>query len=803
MTLRRILVLNTGSLNLRYVFRRMFRSPGFTSMVVVTIALGIGVNLGIFTITKALFLNVLGVPDADRMVYYTLGANRDTGIRFPIQGYEALRRLSTASDILAWQPKILELRESSENSGLNSALVTGNTFSVLGIRPFLGRFFNEADDVEGGGKDGWTAVLGYSYWKSHWAGDPHVIGKTINLSGASVQIVGVLPPEFSGVEPFKKIDILVPHTFEMVTDPHSWPPRPGAIALAWFVLGRLPAGISISQVQANLKTIEPSFLQTGFPGALKKVFFPNTEPGSLLGVHDGRMGVTPYRTLRDPLSMLQGLAGAALLFCCCNLILLFFSRAQRGAHATAIRLVLGARPGDQARLAAVEAAVLAGFGCLAAVPVAWITADLLSVAIRSTPGFDRFPAIGANYFLISIAAGITLAAGGLTASGTSLWMGAKRASISLREGNHAIAPRSRNWIIGFEVVVSVAMATAAITSVVGFQTLSSRSGFDGEAVMAKFMGGFFNPELDRILNQVRSSPGVQAVATADFLPLSNLGSAIETATAYSSKGSVRQLDVWPENVSIAYFSAIGTKILRGRDFQPGDLGQPVCILSNNAASILFPGEDPIGKYINEPGCRIIGTAEDTHFRSMSEPPDAVMYSLVRQSLPRIIVKAATSGLAMQALRNAGKDELSSIAPIGVYVDRDLRLWKVITIAGTLCALLAGVILAVGFFGIMSLQVAERQREIGIRIALGSSLARVSLTLLTKLGPAMAAGLALGSAGAWLAAVKIAELYHLNFQAAIACYLGSVALLVLLMLGAVAVPLRRAFAISPVECLSVE
>lgn len=772
-------------------------------MVVTTMALGIGVNLGIFTITKALFLNLLGVPDADRMVYYTLGAGRDTNIRFPIQGYEALRRLSAAKDILAWQPEILELRDSTEDSGLNSALVTGNTFSILGIRPFLGRFFNEADDVEGGGKNGWTAVLGYSYWKSHWASDPHIIGKTINLNGASVQIAGVLPPEFDGVEPFKKVDILIPHTFEMVTDPQSWPPRPGVITLAWFVLGRLPDGASISQVQANLKTIEPLFLQTGFPSALKEVFFPNTELGSLLGVHDGRMGVTPYRTLCDPLSMLQGLAGAALLFCCCNLILLFFSRAQRGAHATAIRLVLGARPGDQARLAAVEAAVLAGVGCLAAVPVAWVTADLLSLAIQSTPGFDKFPKIGANYFLILIAAGITLAAGVLTAAGTSLWMGAKRLSVSLGEANHAIAPRSRNWIIGFEVVVSVAMATAAITSIVGFRTFSGRSGFDGEAVMARFMGGFFNPDLERILNQVRGSPGVEAVATANLLPLSNLGSAIETVKAYGSRGSVRQLDVRPENVSVAYFSAIGTKIVRGRDFQPCDLGQAVCILSSNAASTLFPGENAIGKYINEPGCRVIGIAEDAHFRSMSEPPDAVMYSLARQSLPRIIVKAASSGLAIQALHNAAKDELSSVAPIAVYVDRDLRLWKVITIAGTLCALLAGVILAVGFFGIMSLQVAERQREIGIRIALGGSPARVSLALLTKLGPAVAAGVVLGSAGAWLAAVKLAELYHLNFQVAIACYLGSVALLVLLMLGAVAVPLSRAFAISPVECLAVE
>lgn len=781
-------------------------------MVMVTIALGIGVNLGIFTITKALFLNLLGVPEADRMVYYTLGTGPDTKIRLSIQQYEALRRLSVANDILAWQPKTLELRTSTEDSGLNAALVTGNTFSVLGLKPFLGHFFNEADDVEGGGKNGWTAVLGYSYWKTHWAGDSHIIGKMINLNGASVQIVGVLPPEFTGVEPFKKIDIVVPQTFEMVTDPRMWRAPAGTFALAYFVLGRLPAGISIPYVQANLKTIETSFLQAALPSAFVRAFFPNTEPGSLLGVHDGRMGVTPYRTLRDPLSMLQGLAGAALLFCCCNLILLFFSRARRGAHATAIRLVLGARLSDQVRLATLEAAVLGGLGCLTAIPVAWATARLLSLAIQSAPGFDRFPTIAVNHFLILIAAGITLAAGSLTTAGTNLWIGAKRASVSLRETNHAIAPRSRNWIIGLEVLVSVTMVTGALISVVGFQTLSNHSGFDGQAVMAKFMGGLFNPELDRILDRVRGSPGVQAVATANFLPLSNFGSGAETVKAYGSSGSVRELDVWPDNVSVAYFSAIGTKIVGGRDFQPDDVGHQVCILSSNAASALFPGEDPIGKYLDEPGRLVIGIAEDAHFRSMSEPPDVVMYSPVRQALlPLIIVKAATSGLAIQALRNATKGEsgsigppiVSSLAPVAVYVDRDLRLWKVITIAGTLCALFAAIILAMGFFGIMSLQVAERQREIGIRIALGGSLARVSFALLTKLGPPVVAGLALGSVGASFAAVELAELYHLNFQVAFACYLGSVALLGLLMLGAAAVPLSRALTISPVECLAVE
>lgn len=790
-------------MTLRYMFRRMFRSPGFSAMVIVTIALGIGVNLGIFTITKALFLNLLGVPDADRVVYYTLGTGRDTEVKFSIEHYQALRTNAAANEILAWQPMMLELQGPTEDIWLNGALVTGNTFSVLGLRPFLGRFFTEADDVEGGGKNGWTAVLGYSYWKAQCAANPNVIGETINLNGASVQIVGVLPREFTGVEPFKKVDILVPRQFETVTDRVRLSLSPGAVFLSRFVLGRQPMGISIQQVQANLKTIEPSFRQDALPSGLAMVFFPNTEPGSLLGVHDGRMGVTPFRTVRDPLLMLQGLAGAVLLFCCCNLILLFISRARREAHATAIRLILGARLGDQARLATVEAAVLGAFGCLVAVPIAWGAARLLPLAIQSAPGFDKFPAVGTDYFLLLIGVGITLAAGCLTAAGTSLWIAAKRASVSLRETDHTVAPRSRNWIIWLEISVSIALVTAAIISFVGSQTLANQSGFDGKAVIAKFTGGMFNPELDRILSRIRGSPGVQAVASADVLPLSD-SRAMTTVKAYSSRGGVRELHVWSVGVTVPYFSAIGTKIVRGRDFQPGDLGgNPACILSSNAASALFPEEEPVGKYLRDPACSVIGVAEDAHFLSMSEPPDAVMYRLMKHAEPSIIIKAATSGLAIQAVRNVAQDEFASIEPIEVSVDKDLRLWQVVTISGTLCAVLAGIILAVGFFGILSFQVAERQLEIGIRIALGGSLARVSFALLTKLGPAAIIGLACGSAGASLAAVKLAELYHLSFQVVITCYLGGVVLLGLLMVAAVAVPLSRALAISPVECLTVE
>lgn len=800
----------------RYLFRRVLRSPGFTVMVVLTIALGIGVNCGIFSLTKAIFLQSLGVPAPNRLVYYTLGTGPDTQIKFADQEYRALRSTLAKQDILAWLPTRLRLQTPGGFVRLDGALVSGNAFSVLRLKPFLGRFFGKADDVPGGGKEGWTAVLGYSYWKSHWGANPNIVGRTITLDGALVQIVGVLPHQFTGIEPLSNPDILLPRQFGKVAHIGGiFVGRGVAIFPIWFVLGRLPSGVSIHQLRAKLQVIEPAFLKaTNLPNDWPS-WFPNTKPGSLLGVHDAQMGVTlEFRSLRTPLVVLELLAAALLLFCCCNLVLLFIGRARREAHATAIRFVLGARLADQARLAMAEATMLAGMGCLLAFPIAWSTARFLSLAIQSAPGLRTFPTISPGNSLLLTAAAVTLTIACLTAAGASVWQARNRPSIRLKEAGPVVSRRSPSWIVGFEVFASILLITATVTSAVGLQTLSHDSGFgDGSAVMVQLnsFGGFdpatFFSEVHRIVSRIRSSPGVQAVATTGMLPLSSSSSS-DVAKVYGAGGVVRKLYVSSLTVSVNYFSAIGTKIVRGRGFIPRDLaGGPACVLSRNAASALFPDENPVGKYLDSPACRIVGISEDAHFTSMSLPANPVVYQLSRGGLPFIVVKATTSGMAVQAVRNA----VDAVIPRGVgaadtiqsHVNKDLRLWRVTTLAGTLCASLVSVILMIGFFGILSLQVAERRREIGIRIAIGANWAQVSVALIKTLGPAVLVGLALGSAGALPAAVRLAQLYHLTTTFVIAGYLGSLALLVFLMLAASALPLSRAIAISPVECLSSE
>ena len=700
-----------------------------------------------------MLLNPLGIPHAASLVYYTMGTGPDIQLRFSDQQYEALRSI-LGTDLLVWQSHKCGLQASEELISADCALATGNAFSILGLQPFLGRFFGEGDDVPGGGKDGWTAVVSYSYWKAH----PGVVGQTITVNDILVHVVGVLPREFAGIDSLRSLDILLPSHFKEAA---GWGLRilGGAGSLThiidpeWFVLGQLPSGVSIEQAQANLRAIEPTFQQaTDLTEQTLSNLFPNTTRGSLLNVYSAQMGVTcEVSSLADSRfscwNCLPALFCFILLFMVI-LILLLVSRARREAHATAIRLVLGARLSDQARLSMAEGATLAGMGCVMAAPIAWATARGLSLAIQSAPGFSTFPTVLPSRSLLLLAAAIAMIIACLTSAGASVWLGRRRVSIRLKEvvGGKA-ATRPKGWIVGVEVFASVVLMSGAVVSGVGFQTLSRHSGFgDGSSVWVNphivLTYGFEG--MDRLVNLIQNSPGVQAVATTDSLPLPLSGGGLTTAEAHSADGSVRQLPILADPITLPYFSATGTKIVRGRDFTPADLaGDPVCVLSNNAATALFPNGNSLGKYLTEPPCRIVGVAEDAHFRSMSEPADAVVYELTKHVRQSIVARAANSRLAMQAaheavntvvLQGIGPDRGVTMGIIQESVDKDLRLWRVITLSGVLCAMLAAIILAIGLFGVLSLQVAEREREIGIRRALGANFTHVSLALLKTARP---------------------------------------------------------------------
>ena len=806
---------------MHYVFRRMVRSSGLSVMVVLSIALAVGLNFGTFAVTQSALIHSLGVPDEGRLVHYTL-VNGEHRFAFSGVDYQALRELVAFKDVMAWKSDRFRIQEGGGVRRISGALVTGNAFAILNLRPSLGRLLNDTDDAPGGGKGGWAAVLDYSFWKTHFDARSDVIGQYITVNGVPVRIVGVLPRQFSGLVPLMPANILLPRYFQTVSDlgEHRFA---HPYYFEWIVLGRLTQGHSLQSVQANLKAVEPIFRQLADPDNL----FSDTPPGVLLNVEAGTAGLAlSLKALRPPLLAIEVLAASIFFFCLFNVILLFWARASRDEHATAIRRALGAQLADELRFAITEAITLTAMGCFVAVPIAFITARILSRVVQSIHGFQNFQTVSPSLSLLLVAVFSTAVCVCLAVAVACIRSEKGRKYISLREGRASTVRHSRNWVVGLEVFACVILITVAVLDIAGFRQLARQpSGFGvGNAVMvsldltsyssakaAKPEGASDKERLSRILTFIKDSPGVQSVGAINVLPLTN-SSAIGTADIRGPGGRIQKFQVWPAEVSVGYFTSSGTQIIRGRDFAKDDLaGDPICILSSRAASILFPGVNPIQEYLHidsSAPCRVVGIAENAHFKSMSDQADAIVYRLGKNELMNVVVRATTSALAIQAIRSAMKsvapDALPShIETIQTYIQDDLRKWKIVMLSGAFCAFVAATILCIGFFGILSLQVEERKRDIGIQIALGANRFQLCLAVLKKICNPLVLGLALGSPVSLFAAVRLEQIYALNARAVIEGYCFSLGLIALLMIAASAVPLHRALAVSPMECLTGE
>lgn len=817
-----------------YSFRRISRSLGSSVMAIATIAMAIGINLATLSVVQAVLFKSLGVPQPERLINYSEGSPTDAVTSFSNQGYEALLANAAMKNILAWKYDEFRLQTIHGAEKLDGAMVSGNAFSVLGIKPEIGQFFTRAEDTPGGGKDGWVAVLGYGYWRTHFDSDPEILGHTLVINNIPVHIIGVLPREFTGVSLLNRTDIVLPRFFQAVAElSEDRLSKPGY--MDWYVIGRLPPGTSMQNIQANLRVIEPAFRRLADPEGF--IFttnnYPHTSPGFLLQVQDGRLGIGfASSALRFPLFAVESFSVFLFLACCCNLVLLFVGRARREAHSAAIRFAFGARIASEIRFAVVEVSILAAAGCALSIPIAWSAAHFISRAIQSMPGFDTMETISPSTTLTLEATAILFLAAWLAVAGISVWNSQNTGGAMLRTGSRPATMPTNAWMIGFEVFASILLISASFTGFLGFQNLTHLpSGFSSEGTVLASLdmeasstgtgnnSGQVTSKETRILDRITHSPGVQSVATINVAPLTG-GLARDTIAARGEDGSLRQQTVWPAEVSDQYFSAIGTSILRGRGFTHDDTeGEKICVVSRRAASSLFGSRNPLGEYLyhiatgaeKQPPvvyCRVVGVADNAHFTSMSDPANAVVYRLSRRELPNLVVRAQTSGLAMAAIRSAAEavDTAALVGDMNTIqqnIDDDLRLRKVITESSILSAGVAALILGIGFFGILSIQVAQRKREIGIQIAIGASQVQICFSLMQKFRRAVVLGLATGSGLALIASENLAEVYGLESRYAIWGYIGSLVFLGVLLTVAAFVPLMRALAISPMECLSSE
>jgi len=822
--------------DLRYALRYVRKSPGFTLAAILTFALGIGVNTAIFSLAYAIVLKSLPVHNPGALIRYTFKrGDMDVGLSGPM--YDAIRKDQAAcTDVLAWGRSTPLLNENGTLHELHGGLASGNGFAVLGLQPALGRTFTPTDDVNGGGTGGYKAVLGHDFWVGHFQSDRSVIGRSITLNGASVSIIGVLPAGFQGVEAGQRDDIVLPLAFAAVLFPQKQPYRdaPGSFWLT--VMGRLRSGETITGARANLSSIWPAVRRQADPsglylGGFFKSFAPNIE--------SGRGGRSELRTLyTQPLVLIEILSGLLLLLCCVNIGLLMLARLSERRVEFALRAALGASG------ARVVLDVLLEIVCVA-VPglfVGMAAGSMLAQVLASMLGhIDAPPAVdvSASLPILFFSAGITV----ISALIAGLWpmvsMRKNAPAVDLKQSTYSLARQSTNsWIVSVQIAVSATLLVSAFLLGSTFAKLYFEpSGFEGDHLAfadvnlkpAKLTPGRAVESSRSLIASLQGAPGVQNSALMSMPPLRGWMSSTRLFSFDRHGSEHSDPEVWPESVSATYFDTVGTRILEGRALTAEDTkADRVCVLSRSAAQFFFPGEDAIGRVVysatdasnhkpdapnQENARRVVGIAEDAHFFSLRKQADRLMYTpMTDKDLEAgvfdVAVRASNLGLAADEIRHALNTAVPGSAPPTIYSYREvlnehLQRERMLISLSTSFGVVALLLVAVGVFGVLMRSVAQRTREIGIRMALGEGRGSILKTVLMTAIKRVLVGVAIGTTLAIAASRLMRSLLFETSATDPWIYTAAAAVLIAVAGGAALLPAKRAVSIEPMRALRTE
>jgi len=801
----------------KHAYRSLVRTPAFTAVALVTLALGIGANTAIFSVVRGVLLRPLPYRDSGRLVVVWEDLIREENHRFSVAepNFTDLASRATGFEGFAAQfGSVFALTGAGAPEALTGDQVTGNFFALLGARPALGRVILPADEKELRR----VAVISDGLWKRRFGGAREIVGRAILLGGDPHVVVGVMPPGFESPAqwkaPQRSAEIWTPLDL-----PKAWRDRGVAVLQ---VIGRLKPGISLASADQEVRAIGTGLARE----------YPDTNGN--VGMHAVPLATQLVGDVRPALLVLAGAAGFVLLVACANVAHLFLARSLARRREMAIRVALGAGRARLVRPLIAEGLLLAcGSGTLAFLAVSATTEALVASA---PPEIPRLSGIAADLPVLAFAFAAAIAAGLAASLLPALRAASADPEKALRSESVASARASGRFRAGLvvsQVSLALILFAGAGLLVRTFERLRHFDlGFRPEGVITARVGlpaiRSGSPErrlafFDRLFGRLDSAPGVAAAGGTTRFPLDpayGVGSITFEGRASSSAGRDKPV-VGVRVIGGSYFAAMRIPILKGRGFDGSDRkeSEPAGLVNAAMATKFWGGESPIGKRLavgspSDAWIRIVGVVGDVSHDGVDAAPLPELYLPLRQSEQSglNLVVRGRQGVDVWAIAAVLRREVAAIdpelplmdlRPMEGRVSDALAQPRFLAEAIGGFALLSLLLAAVALFALVSQDAERRRREVGVRMALGAARRDVLLLFVGRTARLIAAGIAAGVAGALLLTRLLRPALHGTPSTDGVAFAAAVAVLAVIGISAAAAGARRATRVDPLESLRNE
>jgi len=801
------------SQDLRYTVRTLRRDRSFALIAIVILTLGIGANIVVFSVVNTLLLRPLPFPHAEQLVWFTgnHGQGGLSGVTYNVGSYEEYAKHAQSFQEVTcyqafWGSTEFNMTGHGDPKHVQAVMVANNFFQMLGVNPIRGRVFRPEEHAKGAAL---VAMLTYAFWQREFGGDPSVIGKTVTLSNQAVTIIGVLPQSFdfaSVFSPGLRADFFIPAYMDTI---RNWG---NTVA----IFARLKPGVSLAQAQAEVDLLSPQFRAA------------HPEPDWFMEYTADLSFLQDYVTgkLRRSLFALWGAVGLILLIVCVNLSNLLLARLASRSKEFAMRSALGAGRLRLVGQLLTESLVLATFGAVFGVGLAYsVTSYLAHQGSITLPLLNTVRVDGtalAWTLLLALAAGILFGiAPGLILSQARIQENLKDAGRGLSEGRGR--DRLRSALVISEVALACVLLVGSGLLLRSFlKVLDADLGFQpsrAAVVDITYDGGpkgeKIASSLQQILAAVKAVPGVEAAGVADMLPLDRDRSwgLVNPSHEYGKSDDQSAI---VHIVTPGYLEAMGIRLIEGRDitWQETFNQDPVVVINRTAARYHWPGQSPIGReargFGNKPG-KVIGVVQDVRVSSLESSPGPEIYLpstydpegaqlVVRSKLPPDVLTASI----MPVLRQLNPAQPNNtFRPLQSLVDRSVSPRRFFVNLVAIFAALGLTLAALGIYGVISYAVTRQTHEIGIRMALGATSGQVQTSVISKTMWLAGLGIVVGTLGSVAMARWIESLLFKTEATDPVSFIGMVVLLLTIAALAGYIPSLRASRVEPVIALRHE